>query len=406
MFSCDTRNDFAVYVISSGLKIICDAQARQKPSNLRNWGGESLRTDAKNCFYPIYVRGGKVVGFGDVPPDDFHPGSDNVLREDSTVEVWPLDRSGIERKWRYARQSVEEIADDLQPKATKGSVQVMLHKKTGKYKTVWVDARYDGSVYGTRLVRTILGRDFPFPKSVYTVYDNLASCLQMKKDALILDFFAGSGTTFHATALLNAADGGSRRCILVTNNEVSEGDGKQLTKDGVYPGDPEFEKRGICEAVTWPRCKYVTQGHRDDGTPLPGSYLDGREMKEGFEANIEYFRLDFLDPHEVAYGEKFEAILPILWLMAGANGERETARGYGKWFVPRNSPYAVLIKEEHFADFRLELEGRPDIGLVFLVTDSEEAFREMSAALPGRPETKMLYKSYLDNFRINTEKSL
>jgi adenine-specific DNA-methyltransferase len=137
---------------------------------------------------------------------------------------------------------------------------------------------------------------------------------------------------------------------------------------------------------------------------LPGKYLDGREMKEGFAENLEYFRLDFLDPHEVAYGERFEAIQPILWLMAGAEGKRETARGYGKWFIPKNLPYAVLIKEEHFTEFTRELSKLPDIGIVFLITDSEEAFQKMSSALPGHWETKMLYKSYLDNFRINTEK--
>ncbi|MGI0016936.1 MAG: hypothetical protein ACREBU_26235 [Nitrososphaera sp.] len=129
-------------------------------------------------------------------------------------------------------------------------------------------------------------------------------------------------------------------------------------------------------------------------------------MKEGFAENIEYFKLDFLDPDEVAYGEKFEAILPILWLMAGAQGERETSRGYAKWFIPKNSPYAVLIKEEYFAEFKRELKQRQDITHVFLVTDSEEAYRDYITELPGSPKTKMLYKSYLDNFRINTEKNL
>jgi len=95
----------------------------------------------------------------------------------------------------------------------------------------------------------------------------------------------------------------------------------------------------------------------------------------------------------------------MLWLMAGAKGERETARGRGKWFMPKASPYAVLMQEQHYSEFRRELKTRPDIATVFLVTDSEEAFREMSAGLPGKPRTKMLYKSYLDNFRINMEKS-
>ncbi|MDD4889881.1 MAG: site-specific DNA-methyltransferase, partial [Phycisphaerae bacterium] len=223
-------------------------------------------------------------------------------------------------------------------------------------------------------------------------------------NALIVDFFAGSGTTYHATALLNAAFGGSRRCILVTNNEVTEKQAKQLNAQGLYPGDDNFEKHGICESVSWPRCKYVTQGHRDDGTPLAGNYLTGGAMKDGFTENLEYSRLDFLDPHDVAAGDRFEAMLPILWLMAGAEGEPETARGYGKWFIPTHSPYAVLIQEQHFAEFKRALKARPDVALVFLVTDSEEAFRDMSGELPGRFQTKMLYKSYLDNFRINMEK--
>ncbi len=92
--------------------------------------------------------------------------------------------------------------------------------------------------------------------------------------------------------------------------------------------------------------------------------------------------------------------------MAGAEGKRETARGYGKWFIPKNLPYAVLIKEEHFAEFTRELCKLSDIGLIFLVTDSEEAFREMSAGLPRQSKTMMLYKSYLENFRINMDEGL
>jgi adenine-specific DNA-methyltransferase len=65
-----------------------------------------------------------------------------------------------------------------------------------------------------------------------------------------------------------------------------------------------------------------------------------------------------------------------------------------------------LIKEKYFSGFRKAISKRPDIRLVFLVTDSEEAFHEMSASLGNVYQTKMLYKSYLDNFRLNTEKTL
>lgn len=278
-------------------------------------------------------------------------------------------------------------------------------------KTVWHRGSHDAGNYGSTLLRNILGEGarFSFPKSLYAVSDTLATVVRNRPDALILDFFAGSGTTFHATCLLNASDNGNRRCILATNNEVSEKLAKELNADGYWLGDLEFERNGVAESVTWPRCKYVVNGERDDGKELSGTYLDGREMSEGFEENIEYFKLDFLDPNEVAYGDKFEAILPILWLMAGANGKLESergSRGAGRWFIPKNSPYAVLIQEDYFAEFKRELKERPDITHVFLVTDSEEAYREMIAELPSSPKTKMLYKSYLETFRINTERNL
>ena len=121
---------------------------------------------------------------------------------------------------------------------------------------------------------------------------------------------------------------------------------------------------------------------------------------------MDYFRLAFLDRDAVAYGEEFEAIAPMLWLMAGARGELETARGYGKWFMPKQSPFGVLIQETAFTPFLRELESRPDVTHIFLVTDSEQSYREMLAKLPRKFTTRMLYKSYLENFRINTEGNL
>jgi adenine-specific DNA-methyltransferase len=254
------------------------------------------------------------------------------------------------------------------------------------------------------LLNTILGarRAFSFPKSVYAVRDCLAPIVRDRPNAFIVDFFAGSGTTFHATALLNAEGEGCRQCILVTNNEVEEERAKALRADGYHPGDFGFEKHGICESVTWPRCKYVIQGHRDDATELAGQYLNGREMKEGFEENMEYFRLDFVDPAQVERGDAFESIMPILWMMAGAIGERESRRGSTAWYLAKHSPFAVLIQETKFREFEGKLRERKEITHVFLVTDSEDNFALMRRELGRKYHCAQLYKSYLDNFRINT----
>src|SRR5439155_5147108 len=105
-----------------------------------------------------------------------------------------------------------------------------------------------------------------------------------------------------------------------------------------------------------------------------GTDLAGKEMKlaDGLNENLEYFRLDFLDPAEVARGDAFQAVLPILWMMAGCQGKREDSKGSQPWFIPKHSPFAVLIREKEFRAFRQKLAERPDIEWLFLITDSEE----------------------------------
>jgi len=382
--------------------------------NFRKHGGaNALRPARPKLYYPIYA----TEATWRIPKIQWDKSKREWIplekpKKHETV-IFPINKAGEQRTWKWGHETASQNPEELMVKRdSQDKIGIYMKSRMNVEGllpiTFWDKPAYSATDYGTNLVRNIFGESekFPFPKSLYAVLDCLKVSGADKKDALILDFFAGSGTTYHATALLNSVDGGSRRCILITNNEVNEKLGRELTEKGIYPGNSKFELHGICESATWPRCKYVTQGHRDDKTPLPGTYLNEREMKEGFDENIEYFRLEFLDPHEVAYGEKFEAILPILWLMAGGKGEQETARGYGKWFIPKSSPFAVLIKEDAFGEFKRELKNHSDITFVFLVTDSEEAYREMAADLPGRPQTKMLYKSYLDNFRINTEKSL
>lgn len=115
---------------------------------------------------------------------------------------------------------------------------------------------------GSLEVESILGRrlfDYPKPKSLIQNLINLGC----SKDSLILDFFAGSGTTLHATMQLNAEDGGHRQCILVTNNE-----------------------NGICENVTYERNRRVIQGYT---TPK------GVEVMGLSRNNLRYYRTDFVE---------------------------------------------------------------------------------------------------------------
>jgi len=405
-------HEMAHFLIRSGQKRITPRQIpkeEQEGSHLRNWGGESTRDTAKNAYYPLYFKHGKFVRAGDVPLPAFHPAS--VYRDlvngyrklrNGEQEFWPIDPEGVERKWRYARESVGSIAHLLVVKEVDDVPQVLLVKDTGPYKTVWKDPKFDASSHGTQLL-TKMGLSFPYAKSLYAVLECLLATTDTRKQAVIVDFFAGSGTTLHAAALLNSLDGGERRTILVTNNEVNDDEAKVLSKKGLGPGDSAWEERGIAESVTWPRCQRSIYGRINRNTPLPGKYKTGRQMKDGFEENAQYLRLDFLDPTEVKRGENYGAILPILWMMAGASGELELSKGAGKHHFPKGCPFCVLLREDYFKEFAAKLADRPNITHVFLVTDSVEAFHEMASQISKDKRCVQLYKSYLDNFKINLE---
>jgi adenine-specific DNA-methyltransferase len=270
--------------------------------------------------------------------------------------------------------------------------------------TQWRVSSHDATQYGSRMLNELLpGRSFPFPKSLYAVEDTIRFFAHNKPEAIVLDFFAGSGTTMHAVARLNKQDGGERRAILVTNNEVSALELDELRENGVKAGDPQWDTSGISEYITWPRIRSAITGTTPQGAPIKGSYrfTDEFPIADGFEENAAYFKLDFLDPTEVNRGDKFESIVPILWMLAGCQGKPEVSRGPGKWLIPKRSPFAVLLKEDEFAGFVTAIAQRQDIEVVFLVTDSADHFHRMSNGLGKKYRCIQLYRSYIDTFRIN-----
>ena len=255
-------HEYAYFVFRKGLKVIGSKQRDEVlEEELRDHGGESLRTDARNCFYPILVKNNKIIGFGEVPDKDFHPKGKNVKREDGTIEVWPIDRNGVERKWVFARDTINKIKDKLFVKEkNSGEIDIFRIKDVQRPRTVWIGPKYDASTFGSKIVNGLTGTQFPFPKSVYNTKDCLECVVKERKNAIVLDFFAGSGTTAHALLLLNKEDSGNRKFILSTNNE-----------------------NGIAEQVCWPRIKKVIEGHKD--------YPD----ITGIPANLKYFKTDFVD---------------------------------------------------------------------------------------------------------------
>ena len=213
-------HEFAYFVFpKTGTFIGLQTRSRPDIRPLRDVSkGSHLRTDAANCFYPIYIRHGRIAGFGDVCDDEYHPGCRNVIEEDGTIAVYPIDATGDERKWVFARKTVEDIKGELMAKydSKDGLWDIIRTKSKFNYKTVWSGKKYSANSHGTVLLRRLLpSTSFTFPKSIFTVRDSIDAALGNKTDGHILDYFAGSGTTGHAVINLNREDGGRRKFILM-----------------------------------------------------------------------------------------------------------------------------------------------------------------------------------------------
>lgn len=534
-------------------------QAVPRWERLLRGGTDSQREDSPTLFYPVFVDPEKkmITGVGDIMPLGQDP--DLTAFAEKTV-AWPIRTDGSFGRWQVSPPTFKELIDaGLARLGTydkkRGTWTVLYLNRgtrkriddgeiiiTGKdpitgvvsvefaspearmrnIKTVWHRRLHDSGVYGSSLLSTVIGRDnnFAFPKSIYSTKDAVAAVVRNNPNALIVDFFAGSGTTLHAVNLLNAEDDGERRCILVTNNEVSEAEARKLKAAGYQPGDPEWERSGICRSVTWPRTEYSVLGKRADGTILTGEYFTSqtttkevnrsfyqlgfvetpaaltlsakkqivaligkyklpqslvksdsrfvvsekhtasvlfdpeaadewlaaledqenitdfyiatqdnqrfnaikneiigllgtvsvteplkRPMSNGFPANVEYFKLDFLDKDSVSLGRQFREILPLLWLKSGAVGRRpeiKTDEEPDMLILPENG-FAILVDEMKYAEFFERLSEAENINVVYFVTNSEAAFREMSAGIKVN-NTYQLYRDYIDNFVLGSRR--
>jgi adenine-specific DNA-methyltransferase len=347
---------------------------------VRTGQGTSFRLQRRNQFYPLLIdpKAPDRIKVGKPLLDRDKSGSlvrPSWKKVDGLTPIWPVDEEGAERVWCYEPGRMRSEIDKgnirigrFNAKRNTYAVNVRRVRRTRqrfRERTIWWERSYDAGSNGTNILKNLLGSSglFPFPKSIYAVRDVLATVVGSRPEALILDFFAGSGTTLHSTCLLNAIDGGRRRCILVTNNEVDEKTAADLEKAGHYRGDRQFEAMGIFERVTSPRVRATVSGRRLDGTVLTGRYkwAEQRPLSKGFDENVEFYELQYLDPDDVELGEQFHSIHPLLWLAAGGTGEREQAAALGDFYLAPASRYGVLFRLSRLSKFLMALQKRPDI---------------------------------------------
>lgn len=444
-----TRVNEFIYFVMLGdyvLEPLDDADYAKKGETIhwqsfRRSSAANIRTSRPFQFYPIYVdiESRKIIKIGDAIPHEMDRFS--VEQLENCVAVFPVRDDGTEMMWGITPEECRVRAAKGYIKAAKytpnkqqqfvmqylmsgtikdindGKITVTGYASDGSVeaensetrnimpKSQWSFDTHDARDYGSKILKTMLGDRFDFPKSLYAVHDCLNYFEKRKPNALIIDFFAGSGTTMHAVNLLNAEDGGHRRCIMVTNNEVSADEAKMLKDKGYQPGDAEWEKLGIAHYVTWPRTVCSIKGQDVNGNPLKGDYLGSEppmHMADGFKANAAFFKLGFLDPTAVSLGMRISEMLPMLWLKTGAKGKCPELTGEqvpDMLILPENQ-FAVLINENTFADFAEKLAEHPEIQTVFLATDYEVNYQSMVKNL-NVENAYQLYRDYLDHFRVN-----
>lgn len=444
-----SRSDEYIFFVMIGSAVPCgivtEASAEKNGitwETFRRHDLQSRRGTSKGGtaqFYPLYVedKTGKIVKIGDPITPDVDVAY--VPTEEGCTTVFPIRDNGIEMNWGVRPETARKLLENGYLKAgvkkektpqkyvikylTSGTIEdiqngkaivdgydengaVIAHYDNGKEvmpKTNWNEKTHNANAYGSKIIKDIIGNRFSFPKSLYAVRDSIRYFVANKKNAIVVDFFAGSGTTLHAVNLLNAEDGGQRQCIMVTNNEVSDSEAKEMLSRGLKPGDKEWENLGIARYVTWPRTVCSIMGKDIKGKPIRGKYIGSDLlMADGFKANAIFFQLSFLNKTSVALGRQLAELFPVLWLKAGAYGlcpKLEDDKAYMQ-ILPQNR-FAILMDGKHYKEFDEAVKILPEIQTIYIVTDSEAGYREMIAGY-GDKNTFQLYRDYLDNFRINT----
>lgn len=235
------------------------ADVRGFMNGAKGTGGNYLRSSGKTCFYPIFIDGSSVIGFGDVCTDDFHPQSANI-DSNGIIEVYPIDADGIERKWLFGRDTVESISNELEVNVNRntGLYEIKRKKTNINFKTIWIDKKYSAKENGTNLLRKMFKEpSFSYPKSLYAVKDCVSIATRHRRTAIVLDFFAGSGTTAHAVISLNKDDEGLRKYLLCEMGDYFNSITKPRIEKVIYSEDwkdgKPVSRKGISQCFKYIR---------------------------------------------------------------------------------------------------------------------------------------------------------
>ena len=395
-------------------------------------GTNNMRSHRPNLFYPVLVSqdGKKFLGAGD--PLSLNEDKNGYLPPEGAKAIWPIHLDGTEGCWRIGKNTLIELYNNhvvrlggFTPrgmainylkngefaKVLNGMYKIKGIKEDNSYDlddsnynptfipaTQWVISTHDASRHGSgMLLRIFNDKRFSFPKSLYAVHDSIRFFVADKPNALILDFFAGSGTTLHAVNLLNREDGGHRRCIMVTNNEVSADEETAFRARGLHKGDEEWEKFGIARYVNWPRTKCSIEGIDVNGQPINGEYITSNTQEIMQKRVIKQLSFDIPVGRQGINVKK-----QIVALINDKNMPQNSVTDDCPYIVKEDAFTAILFDINSFDDFFKEIHE--DIETIYVVSSNNKAFnavkRELNE-LPERTKTVPVTCPMSDGFKAN-----
>ena len=404
---------------------------KQPWASLLRRGTNASPSDRPGLVYPIIVnpRTKEILSVGETLDESLKRGDisksqlNGYVPDREDTEAWPIRSDGRLGTWQVKPQTLMDLKErgyvklgrydekrnswavnylKRGPISSIQSGEIIVHGYEWKggpaileyaeetsdsklAKTVWHRTLHDAGTYGSSLLQSIVGnRAFDFPKSLYAVKDTLSTIVGENKNAIVVDFFAGSGTTLNAVNLLNSTDDGKRQCILVTNNEVSGAQSDTLRGNGQWPGDQAWESQGICQAVTWPRSKFTILGHREDGTSLSGDYITGKIVEN--EKARSFRHLVFVSPDDFRLPDKLDekvrrkAIKEInkkqKALVSMIEGLPQNAVTENCRFIARDGDNsAVLFDPDAVDEWLTALDELDQIREFFIVAETDKQFK-------------------------------
>ena len=377
---------------------------------LRGASNHGRRRDRKDLFYPLLfdADSGAFKGYG--PILNINERRESYIAPEGLKAMWPIAQNGEELTWNLKPETLQKkwdkhiltfgkwdgekrvgyyLSSGQEKLFDNGFYEIIGTDENGAYiiqkkadnqndirpLTIWNQTLHSASEHGTTFLNSIIGSGrFSFPKSIYAVHDTLRFIVANKPNALILDFFSGSGTTLHAVNLLNKEDEGHRRCIMVTNNEVSADEETEFRARGLHKGDGEWEKYGIARYVNWPRTKCSIEGIDVNGQPIKGEYITSNTQEIKQKRSIKQLSFDISADRKGINVKK-----QIVALINDKKMPQNSVTDECPYIVKEDASTAILFDLNYLDEFFEDIHD--NIETIYIVTTDDKAFRSAKNVL-------------------------